>query len=62
MGDPKGFMKIGKKPAGNRPVHERIGDYSEVEQVLNRRTACYRHPGAWIAASPSATGDALWII
>ncbi|MFO7668754.1 MAG: glutamate synthase subunit beta [Bacteroidales bacterium] len=35
MGDPKGFMKIGKKPAGNRPVHERIGDYSEVEQVLN---------------------------
>jgi glutamate synthase (NADPH/NADH) small chain len=35
MGDPKGFMKIGIKPAGNRPVHERIGDYSEVEQVLN---------------------------
>ena len=28
-------MKIGIKPAGNRPVHERIGDYSEVEQVLN---------------------------
>ena len=28
-------MKIGRKPAGNRPVHERIGDYSEVEQVLN---------------------------
>jgi glutamate synthase (NADPH/NADH) small chain len=35
MGDPKGFMKIGKKPAGNRSVHERTGDYSEVEQVLN---------------------------
>jgi glutamate synthase (NADPH/NADH) small chain len=35
MGDPKGFMKIRKKPAGNRPVHERTGDYSEVEQVLN---------------------------
>jgi glutamate synthase (NADPH/NADH) small chain len=35
MGDPKGFMKIGIKPAGNRPVHERTGDYSEVEQVLN---------------------------
>ena len=28
-------MKIGKKPAGNRLVHERTGDYSEVEQVLN---------------------------
>lgn len=35
MGDPKGFLKIKKKPAGNRPVRERIGDYSEVEQVLN---------------------------
>jgi glutamate synthase (NADPH/NADH) small chain len=35
MGDPKGFMKIGLKPAGNRPVNERKGDYSEVEQVLN---------------------------
>jgi len=35
MGDPKGFLKTGIKPAGNRPVHERTGDYSEVEQVLN---------------------------
>ena len=35
MGDPKGFLKIKRKPAGNRPVHERTGDYSEVEQVLN---------------------------
>lgn len=35
MGDPKGFIKIKLKPAGNRPVHERTGDYSEVEQVLN---------------------------
>jgi glutamate synthase (NADPH/NADH) small chain len=35
MGDPKGFIKIKKKPAGNRPIHERTDDYSEVEQVLN---------------------------
>ena len=28
-------MKIKQKPAGNRPVHERTADYSEVEQVLN---------------------------
>jgi glutamate synthase (NADPH/NADH) small chain len=35
MGDPKGFIKIAKKPAGNRPVHERIRDFSEVEQTLN---------------------------
>ena len=35
MADPRGFIKIAKKPAGNRPVHERIRDYSEVEQTLN---------------------------
>jgi glutamate synthase (NADPH) small chain len=35
MGDPRGFIKINKKPAGNRPIHERTDDYSEVEQVLN---------------------------
>jgi len=35
MVDPKGFLKIKMKPAGNRPVHERIGDHSEVEQTLN---------------------------
>ena len=28
-------MKIKMKPAGNRPIHERITDYSEVEQTLN---------------------------
>lgn len=35
MGDPKGFLKIKMKSAGNRPVHERTGDFSEVEQTLN---------------------------
>lgn len=35
MGNPTGFLKIKKKPAGNRPIHERTDDYSEVEQVLN---------------------------
>lgn len=35
MADPKGFMKVERKLAGNRPIHERISDYSEVEQVLN---------------------------
>ena len=29
------FLKIKRKEAGNRPVNERIGDHSEVEQVLN---------------------------
>ncbi len=35
MADPKGFIKIKRKPAGNRPILERKDDYSEVEQVLN---------------------------
>jgi glutamate synthase (NADPH/NADH) small chain len=35
MADPTGFIKIKRKEAGNRPVNERICDFSEVEQVLN---------------------------
>lgn len=35
MGDITGFLKIKRKDAGNRPLHERICDYSEVEQTLN---------------------------
>lgn len=35
MADPKGFMKVVRKEAGNRPIHERISDFSEVEQILN---------------------------
>ncbi len=35
MGDPKGFLKIARKEAGNRPVKDRVFDYGEVEQTLN---------------------------
>lgn len=35
MADINGFLKIKRKEAGNRPMHERICDHSEVEQVLN---------------------------
>lgn len=35
MADITGFLKIKKKEAGNRPIHERICDFSEVEQILN---------------------------
>ncbi len=35
MADPTGFLKVKRKEAGNRPVHERICDFSEIEQVLN---------------------------
>ncbi|MBQ7622432.1 MAG: glutamate synthase subunit beta [Bacteroidales bacterium] len=35
MGDPKAFLTVPRQEAGHRPVHERICDFSEVEQVLN---------------------------
>lgn len=35
MADATGFLKIKRKEAGNRPLNERICDFSEVEQVLN---------------------------
>ena len=35
MGDPRGFIKIKKKEAGNRPITERVHDFGEVEQTLN---------------------------
>ena len=35
MGDITGFLKIRRKEAGNRPVYERVCDFSEIEQILN---------------------------
>ncbi len=35
MGDPKGFLKVKRKDAGNREIHDRIHDYGEIEQKLN---------------------------
>lgn len=35
MADINGFLKIKRKEAGTRPLNERVGDHSEVEQVLN---------------------------
>ncbi|HEX3006727.1 MAG TPA: glutamate synthase subunit beta [Bacteroidales bacterium] len=35
MGNPKGFLLVERKEAGNRPKNERIYDYGEVEQTLN---------------------------
>jgi len=36
MGNPKAFINIPRKDAGYRPVNERIFDFGEVEQTLNR--------------------------
>lgn len=35
MGNPKGFMTVGRKEAGYRPLNDRIYDYGEVEQTLD---------------------------
>lgn len=35
MGNPKGFLLVERKEAGNRPINERVYDYGEVEQTLN---------------------------
>ena len=35
MADSKAFLSIARKEAGYRPVHERVLDFSEVEQTLN---------------------------
>ncbi|HAQ18344.1 MAG TPA: glutamate synthase [Prolixibacteraceae bacterium] len=37
MGNPKGFMQIGRKEAGYRPINDRIYDYGEVEQTLDEK-------------------------
>jgi len=36
MGNPKAFINIPRKDAGYRPVFERVTDFGEVEQTLNR--------------------------
>lgn len=35
MGNPKGFLLVDRKEAGNRPINERVYDFGEVEQTLN---------------------------
>jgi glutamate synthase (NADPH) small chain len=37
MGDPKGFIKVPRVEAGYRPAKERVFDYGEVEQTLNKK-------------------------
>ena len=36
MGNPKAFINTPRKIAGYRPINERISDFGEVEQTLNR--------------------------
>jgi glutamate synthase (NADPH/NADH) small chain len=36
MGNPIGFLEVRRKDAGNRPIKDRITDFGEVEQTLNK--------------------------
>lgn len=48
MGDSKAFLTVHRLEAGYRPLHDRVHDYSEVEQTLNsgdRRTQASRCHG-----------------
>ena len=36
MANPRGFIEVKRKDAGNRPIEERIKDFGEVEQTLNK--------------------------
>lgn len=61
MGNPRAFLTIHRQEAGYRPVHERIDDFSEVEQTLNSGDRRTQASAAWIVAYPSATGPARWV-
>ena len=57
MGNPKAFLTIHRQEAGYRPVHDRIEDFSEVEQTLN--SADRKNLVAWIAVCRFAIGLVL---
>ena len=50
MGDPKAFLNIPRREAGYRPIHERITDFSQVEQTLNSHDRKLKRHAAWSAA------------
>ena len=56
MGDPKAFLNIPRQEAGYRPIHERITDFSQVEQTLNSHDRKLQPRAAWTVAYLSATG------
>ncbi len=72
MGDLKAFLSIPRQEAGYRPIHERINDYSEVEQTLNsgerklQASRCmdcgvpFCHWACPLGNRPPEFQDALW--
>ena len=60
MGNPKAFLTIPRQEAGYRPIHDRISDYSEVEQTLNSRDRkLSRHNAVVIGRFPVEIDEVL---
>ena len=72
MGNPKAFLDIPRQEAGYRPIHDRIADFSEVEQTLNtgarklQASRCmdcgvpFCHWACPLGNRPPEFQDALW--
>ena len=72
MGNPKAFLSIPRQEAGYRPIHDRINDFSEVEQTLNtgerklQASRCmdcgvpFCHWACPLGNRPPEFQDALW--
>ena len=61
MGDITGFLKYPRQLPVRRPVPVRLRDWKEVyEPFPSRGGPASRGPGAWTAASRSATRAARW--
>ena len=72
MGNPKAFLTIPRQEAGYRPIHDRINDFSEVEQTLNtgerklQASRCmdcgvpFCHWACPLGNRPPEFQDALW--
>lgn len=60
MGNPKAFLTIPRQEAGYRPIHDRISDYSEVEQTLNSRDRKLQASRCMDCGVPFCTGPVRW--
>ena len=60
MGDSKAFLNIPRQEAGYRPIHERITDFSQVEQTLNSHDRKLQASRCMECGVPSAIGHVRW--
>ena len=60
MGDPRGFLKIGRKPTPKRTVEERVQDYRYVYEPWPEDELKGQASRCMTAAYPSATLGAHW--